>query len=61
MTPRRWTLDDVSDDEILSLRTVAGEAGDLAQVEICDRALAGDPVALTVCLHVAYLAETVRS
>ena len=32
-------------DEIKGLRTAAGQAGDLAMVAICDRALAGDETA----------------
>lgn len=39
-------------DQIESLRTEAGEAGDLAQVAICDRALAGDESAVAECVEV---------
>jgi hypothetical protein len=33
------TAEEVTESDIESLRTAAGQAGDLAQVEICDRAL----------------------
>lgn len=37
---------------IEQLRTEAGEAGDLAQVALCDRALAGEAAAIAECLAV---------
>jgi hypothetical protein len=43
---RTWTVDE---DAIAALRTEAGEAGDLAQVALCDRALTGDAEALVEC------------
>ncbi len=50
---------------IRQLRDEAGSAGDLAQVEICDRALAGDEQAIEECArviaHAATRAEDDRS
>lgn len=37
---------------IEQLRTAAGQAGDVAQVEMCDRALEGDAQAVADCLDV---------
>ena len=45
--------------EIRSLRTAAGQAGDLSQVAICDRALDGDRRALQICAGV--LADGVQT
>ena len=39
-------------NRIRALRTEAGQSGDLDQVALCDRALAGDDVALAECLRV---------
>lgn len=44
--------DTVTTDAIRLLRDEAGSAGDLAQVEICDRALAGDEQAIEECARV---------
>jgi len=41
-----------SDAEIQGLRGAAGQAGDLEQVAICDRALGGDEAARTECAQV---------
>lgn len=38
--------------QIEALRTEAGQAGDLAQVALCDAALAGDEAALAECERV---------
>ncbi len=46
-----------TDEEIMALRTEAGAAGDLEQVEICDRALAGDAEAMAECIAVMADAE----
>jgi hypothetical protein len=42
----------LADEHIEQLRTEAGAAGDLAQVAICDRALAGDAEAIDECQRV---------
>jgi hypothetical protein len=42
----------VDDAQIKALRTAAAEAGDLEQVELCDRALARDPEARLECERV---------
>lgn len=39
----------ITDTQIRQLRNEAGEAGDIEQVEICDRALAGDEDACEEC------------
>ena len=36
-------------EQIEALRNEAGEAGDMAQVAICDRALDGDESAIAAC------------
>ncbi|HET9554378.1 MAG TPA: hypothetical protein VFP50_15555 [Anaeromyxobacteraceae bacterium] len=41
-----------TDEQIQALRAEAGAAGDLAQVELCDRALAGDASARVRCARV---------
>lgn len=41
----------VTNKQIAGLRDAAGCAGDLEQVEWCDRALQGDAVAWEVCEH----------
>lgn len=43
---------DITNDQIEALRAEAGEAGDMAQVAICERALAGDMAARVECAHV---------
>lgn len=40
------------DARIGALRTAAGEAGDLEQVAVCDRALGGDREAVAACVAV---------
>ena len=44
--------DDVDDESIAALMTEAGAAGDLAQVRLCKRALAGDQRARAACVEV---------
>lgn len=46
---RAHQLDTPSDERIRGLRTGAGEAGDLEQVELCDRALEGEAAAIAKC------------
>lgn len=41
-----------TDEKISLLLTEAASAGDLAQVALCEQALAGDKVAARVCLAV---------
>ena len=41
-----------TDTQLEALRTEAGQAGDLAQVALCDRALDGDAAALAACARV---------
>jgi hypothetical protein len=48
---------EVGDDEIRELRAEAGEAGDLAQVAICDLALCGDDAARAECVRVILTAS----
>lgn len=48
----------VADRQIEELRDEAGRAGDLAQVEICDRALGGDDDAIDECARVIALARS---
>lgn len=43
------TLATLTDSQIESLRDTAGQAGDLLQVDYCDRALDGDAAARRVC------------
>lgn len=45
-----FNRDSVTTDNIRSLRTEAASAGDLDQVAICDRALAGDRAAREDCI-----------
>ena len=44
--------DDVTDEQIAALRDEAAQAGDLDQVAICERALAGDAAARAECARV---------
>lgn len=37
---------------VLPLRREAAEAGDLAQVAVCDRALKGDALAIAACVRI---------
>jgi hypothetical protein len=39
----------ITDEQIARLMTEAGEAGDLAQVELCESALRGDATARALC------------
>lgn len=43
---------DVTDEHLRALRAEAGEAGDEAQIELCDRALAGESSARRECVDV---------
>jgi len=56
-TQTATTLETLADDQITTLRTEAGSAGDLAQVALCDRALTGDTEARTECVRVIRDAE----
>lgn len=42
----------IEDDQILALSAEAWEAGDIAQVRICDSALSGNKSARTKCARV---------
>lgn len=46
------TPDPVTDSDISDLQTEAGEAGDRAQVRLCELALAGDSAARRECVTV---------
>lgn len=48
---------EITKAQIEALMNKAGQAGDLAQVEICERALAGDVSAAAECLDVILDAE----
>ena len=50
----------VSDSQIENLRSAAGQAGDLKQVKICDRALSGSKAARRACATVIAYAEGER-
>jgi hypothetical protein len=52
LTTRARLADAVTDGDIQALRAEAGSAGDLDQVALCDRALAGDVDARLVCIDV---------
>jgi len=47
-----WAIDVVSPRKIKTLRSEAAEAGDMAQVAICDRAVDGDREAILECARV---------
>lgn len=47
----------ITDEQIHALSTEAAEAGDIAQVAICDRALSGDETARAECSRVIAAAE----
>ena len=49
---RQEAMMTITTEQIRGLRNGAGEAGDLEQVAICDRALAGDTEAITICAEV---------
>lgn len=51
----------ITTDQIQSLRTEAGQAGDLDQVAICDRALDGDADAITECERVIEAARSMEA
>lgn len=40
---------EITEQQISNLRDEAGQAGDLAQVALCDRALDGDDAAIAEC------------
>lgn len=46
------TVETLTTDQIRQLRTEAGQAGDLDQVALCDKALAGDREAREECARV---------
>ena len=48
----QWLVKETPDSDIEELRTEAGEAGDEAQVALCDRALDGDMMARAECARV---------
>ena len=47
-------------EQIEALRSEAGAAGDREQVQVCDRALAGDEVAIAECARVIRAAQAQR-
>lgn len=47
----------ITTTQIEALRNNAAEAGDLDQVAVCDRALAGDDAAIAECVRVITDAE----
>ena len=49
---------EVSDEQIRALRDDAGSAGDLEQVKVCDRALAGSMRSRRECAKVITYAQT---
>lgn len=51
------TIDNITDEIIERLRDNAGAVGDLEQVALCDRALAGDAEALALCVEAIRDAE----
>lgn len=51
------TTETLTTDQIRQLRTEAGQAGDLSQVALCDKALAGDEAARRECAEVISDAE----
>jgi len=53
-------MDELADEQIRDLQREAGEAGDLAQVAICDRALEGDEAARAECARVIRAARAQR-
>jgi len=56
----KTTAQTITTEQIQSLRTEAGEHGDLIQVALCDAALAGDATARGKCARViaqAFAAE----
>jgi hypothetical protein len=50
----------VTDEQIEALRAEAGQHGDLAQVDLCDKALAGDAEARARCAAVIAYAQGER-
>lgn len=54
---REGEMDEITNDQIEILRAEAGEAGDLEQVTVCDRALAGDDDARADCAAVIMVAK----
>ena len=51
------TIDTITTAQISALRDEAGAHGDLEQVAICNRALAGDTKAIAECVRVIQWAE----
>lgn len=51
------TIETITDEQIETLATEAGAAGDSEQVAICERALAGDDSARVECVRVIRDAE----
>lgn len=51
------TIDTITTAQISALRDEAGAHGDLEQVAICNRALAGDTKAIAECVRVIQSAE----
>ncbi len=49
-----------TDEQIRALRAEAGQAGDAAQVALCDHALAGDDAARVACANVIREASAAR-
>lgn len=55
------TIDTLTDDQIRTLSTEAAVAGDMEQVQICDRALDGDEAARRECVRVIRSAEAMAA
>jgi len=51
------TIDNITDTQIITLRIEAAQAGDEAQVALCDRALEGDDEARAECARTIAAAE----
>lgn len=51
---------EISDEQIRQLSTEAAEAGDLAQVRVCERAMTGDERARLACAAIIRDAEAQR-
>lgn len=52
------TIDTITTAQISALRDEAGAHGDLEQVAICNRALAGDTKAIAECVRVIQSGES---
>jgi hypothetical protein len=55
------TAQTIIDDTIMALRVEAGQAGDTAQVAICDRALSGSQRARAECARVIRMVDDQRN